>query len=151
MVQQIIQKSQAYLKATQIASVLPMNAGQPVVGVSDVTQVDDPQIGKTSGYHQMRDTLGIAQVALIDLKTSAFLVRKEGFNPHAFAIHLTGGFDTGEITDQIDQFRVSMIPPSNDHHRPLSGLGERDPFAKLVRAAHDLQVGQRCARKSCQF
>src|SRR5512135_1390451 len=118
MVQQIIQKPQAYLKTTQIAPTLSMNDWHPVVGVRDVAQVDHPQIGKAGREHQTRDALGLAQVTLVHLKPSAFLVRKEGFNAHPLAIELTGRLDTRQIANQIDRFGVTLLPPSDDHDGP---------------------------------
>ena len=91
MVEQIIQESQAELEQTQITAVPPMNERLPLVVLSQGAQENNPQVSQASGQHQPRDPLGVTQVTAVQLKAPAFLVGKEGFDVHAFAIPAAGG------------------------------------------------------------
>ena len=81
MVEQVVQQPQAELKQAQVTAVTPMNNWQPVVILRNRAQANDPQIRRAGGDQQPTDRLRIAQMAAVDLKTPAFLVRKEGFDP----------------------------------------------------------------------
>ncbi|HEY4690857.1 MAG TPA: hypothetical protein VIK33_16215 [Anaerolineae bacterium] len=140
MVEQIIQETQAQLEQTEITAVAPMNAGLPLVALSQGAQVDDPQVSQAGGQHQPRDPFGVTQVTAVQLKAPAFRVGKEGFDPHllrswgrcvhAFAIPVTGSLHAGQDADQVDRLGVAGRPPGNHPHRAVGGLGEQDAFAK---------------------
>ena len=91
MIEKIIQQSQAQLEQAQITAMPTMNHRPPIVFMHDRAQVNDPQISQTSGEHQPLHTFRVAQVTAVQLKTPAFLVGKEGFDVHAFAIPAAGG------------------------------------------------------------
>jgi len=82
----MIQEAQPQLEQAQIATVTTMNLRCPAVRLGDSAQIHDPQVGEAGGQHQAQDPRGVAHMAFVQLKPSAFLVGKEGFNVRAFVI-----------------------------------------------------------------
>lgn len=74
------QEPQAQLEQTQIAPMTTMNNGLPTILLGARAQVDHPQVGPARRQHQAGDAGRVAQMALVQLKSPAFLVRKESFN-----------------------------------------------------------------------
>ena len=142
MVEQIGQEPQAELEQAQVTAVRPMNDGQPVVIVGHRAQANDPQIGQAGGDQQSTDLLRIAHMAAVDLKTPAFLVRKEGFDVHPFAVPLAGARTTGHVAYQINRLGRVRLPPGHDHHRAVGRRGEADILAVEVLPARHAQIRQ---------
>ncbi|HKZ69517.1 MAG TPA: hypothetical protein VJ020_05530 [Anaerolineales bacterium] len=78
----MIQKSQTQLEQAQIAAMPAMDFRRPPVLVRHSAQVDNPQVGEAGGQDQPHHASRVAQMAVGQVKPSAFLVGKERFNPH---------------------------------------------------------------------
>ena len=103
MVEKIIQQPQAQLEQAEITAVAPMNQWQPTIFLRDCAQVNDPQISQTGSDHQPLHPPRIAQMASVQLKSPAFLVRKERFDVHPFAIPVARPLNTGHVADQVNR------------------------------------------------
>ena len=80
LVQEVLKQVQAELKEAEIAAVCAMDTLVPAVGDAAYAQVNHPDVGKTSSDQQTGQTLWLADMALVQSKAAALLVRKEGFN-----------------------------------------------------------------------
>jgi hypothetical protein len=81
-------------------------------------------------------------VTLVQLKTSAFLVGKEGLNVRPFTIPVTRGPHAGQVTDQVNGFGEGSPPPRDHHHGAVGVFGEQHALAKRTGAANHRQVFQ---------
>lgn len=63
-----------------------MDFGDPPFDMGERPQIDDPELGQTCRHQQAKQSLGVADVALVDRKATAFLVGKERFNMKPLAI-----------------------------------------------------------------
>lgn len=88
-IEKMLQQIKTQLKQTQITPIRPMDNGYPLVFLGNCTQIDDPNVSQTSGYQQTGNTLWVRDMALLQMKATTFLVRKEGFNPEALPIPVT--------------------------------------------------------------
>jgi hypothetical protein len=57
-----------------------MNDLDPAIPLGNHTQVDDPDVGQTSRYHQASQACRIRDVALVQVEPTALLVREKGLN-----------------------------------------------------------------------
>lgn len=78
------------------------------------TQINDPEIGQTSGEQKPMQAFGIGEMAFIEMKSSAFRVREKSFDQESFAVQLTNLGLVGEVAEQIDRFLILLFP----HPRP---------------------------------
>ena len=82
----MFQQVHAKLEEAEIAPVGTVDLLHPLVLNTKGTQVDDPNVGKTGCDHEPSQALRIADTALVQVEAPAFLVGKEGFYAHTFAI-----------------------------------------------------------------
>jgi len=68
------------LKKAQVAPISAMNNGCPLVTLGDNAQKNDPDVSQTSSDHQASQALRVSDVAFVQVKAPAFLVREKGFD-----------------------------------------------------------------------
>ena len=116
----MLQQVQAQLEEAQITTVCPMNDRDPVVMLGLDTQKYDPDIGQTSSYQQTCHALWVRDMALMQMKAPAFLVREKGLNAKAFAVPIASFFSQLQIGNQENRFFITFSPPGNDQNRAVS-------------------------------
>ena len=126
LVQKVLEQVQAELEETEIAAVCAMNELVPAVGNAEYAQVDHPNVGKTSGDQQTRQAFRVAEMALVELKATTFLVGEESFNPHAFFIVTARFFHQAKIGYQVKWLTMLLVPPDDNQDRAIGLLGEGD-------------------------
>ena len=85
-----------------------MNYLEPIISNGEDAQIDDPQIGQTSGNHQDAQALWIRQMAFVEIKPTAFLVGEKGFDLKTFFVPINGFVRQFEIGDQEDGCEVAL-------------------------------------------
>jgi hypothetical protein len=90
-----------------------MNDTDPAIPLGNYAQVDDPDISQTSGNHETCQTLGVCDMALVQVEATAFLVGEESFDATATPIPIAGFFGQFQIGDQIDRLFVTSLPPGD--------------------------------------
>ena len=65
-------------------------------------------------------------MTFMEVKSAAFLVRKEGFYLKPFLVAIAGFVRQLEIRHQEDRFEISPFPPSDDSHWAIALAGEPD-------------------------
>jgi len=75
-------------------------------------------------------------MALVQIESTAFLIRKKRLNPETFPIKITGFLRRFHVADQIDRFFAVLSPPTDRKHRAISLLreertGDADALAAL--------------------
>ena len=100
-----------------------MDLAIPTVFQTDDAQIDDPDVGQAGGNHQ---AFWITDMALVEMEATTFLVGKESFDPHLFAISEASFLHDGQIGDQIDGVLIAFPLPENDHDRSIGLPCEQD-------------------------
>ena len=121
----MLEQSQTKLKQAEITAAGTMNDLVQARLHSVCPEIDDPEVSKTCGDHQPGKTLGIRKVALVQIESTALLVREEGFDLEAPAVKVAGLFCRAHVGDQMDGLLAVLSPPSDGADRPVFALGER--------------------------
>ncbi len=142
-VQQLVQQGKAQLEEAQITAMPAMNDPQPAIALCQHPQVNDPQVGQTGGQQQAGEPGGIGQMALLEVKATAFLVGKERLDSEPFAIPPAGFRHELEVGHEIERFPVIAAPPDNHEHRAIRAAGHPHVRQPNVLAGRHIHIRQR--------
>jgi len=79
-------------------------------------------------------------MAFMEMETTRFLVREEGFDTEAFAIPEIGFFNEFHVGDQIDRMFVFGIPPGNCQNGAIGCQSKMDIGDTPADSGHNIQV-----------
>ena len=88
----MLQQVQTQLEQAQIAAVWAMDDCHPFLFLGNDTQIDDPNVSQAGGNEQARHTFRLRDMTFVQMKTPAFLVRKEGSDAEPLGIPVTDFF-----------------------------------------------------------
>ena len=74
--EQVVEKPQSQLEQTQVATMLSVDHSLPALLHGWYSQEDNPVVGKEDSHQQAVDALRIWKVALAQIETAPFVVRK---------------------------------------------------------------------------
>lgn len=122
-----------------------MNDSDPSFDVGECTQIDEPEIGQTRSHQQTEEPFGVGEVAFVDVKATAFLVRKECLDMKPFTIPLTGLISKFQIAHQVDR-PGGILPGDGERATTVEHTEhERDTAASdgtAVEDKHQRAMGQ---------
>jgi hypothetical protein len=101
-----------------------MDEANPILSKSFDTQINNPQISQARRNHQRTQAFRIRQMTFMEVKSAAFLVRKEGFDLKPFMVAIASFVRQLEIRHQEDGCKISPFPPGVDGHWSISLAGE---------------------------
>jgi hypothetical protein len=98
-----------------------MDQGLPTIAFRQSPQIDDPDISQAGGHQQPSQPLGVAEVTVVKLELTTFLIGKEGLDTKAFLIKAACLLDQLNVCDQVPGLFLLLGPPPNGEYRLKSG------------------------------
>jgi hypothetical protein len=131
----MIEQVQAKLEKTQVTAIRAMDDLDPIIPLSNDTQVNDPDISQASGDHQACQTHWVRDLAFVQMEAPALLVGEEGSDAKAFGIPVTSFFGQLHIGGQVNRLFVAGFPPSDGQHWTISNEA-------IQRALESVRIGE---------
>src|SRR5580765_396310 len=117
------EQPQSEAKEAQITAILPMELVHPIIPHGTNAEIHDPEIGQARCDQQAPQTLWVAEMTLMDVEPTTFLIREEGLDLRPFFIQLHGSVQIIQIGDQIDRFLEWKLPEGKDADRAILFCG----------------------------
>ena len=90
------------------------------------SQADHPVVGQAGRHQQPRQSLGLAQMILAQVKPSALLVGEESLDAEALLVPNAGLLEEVQATHQQKRLFVAPLPNGPYQHRPQALRGEQN-------------------------
>jgi len=84
----MIEKTEAELEQTQVATVGTVDDFIPTLPDSQATEANDPMISDTGRYQQSGHTVGMKGMAFLNMESPTLPVGEKGFNGEALGVPL---------------------------------------------------------------
>jgi len=120
----MIEQPQTKLKEAEIAPLIAMDDLFPAVPQGVRSEVDDPEVGKRCGDQESAQTRRVREVALVQMKSSAFLIREQCLNLEPLPIPTAGFFSRGHVRDEMDRLFAVSSPPGDGEKWSVPALRE---------------------------